>query len=343
VRSRIVYLNSNDPNPSSPGSSHPQTSASVVEPPQNPAWIYLSGLQTRSRTYMFFTSSLITSSSLQAPLSRHEHQPSSTLPNIAGLQTYFTHPTAQGNLFGERVTTHPAPYPIQALPSSHVGPLPLSGSNFSSILTSHVTNSYAPTSVTPGNPAVQTHFIDSIAQGNLLGEHVAAQYATVSFDSSISRVRPPPPGSSDTTSIFAFPNVDPYNTSMPSLTVSSPSGATSSCPPLCSSIAMYNSSNDHPWLRKRDPHLSDLECEPKRKRAKQNPTEERSTDRQNEFITAIPSATGGVMPSVPTPTSTSEDGDVTSEQESEEEWSIQYNNEVDRAFNVDLIHSLPEV
>ena len=308
---------------------------------------------------------LITSSSLQAPLTRHEHQLSSTLPNIAGSQTHFTHPTAPGILFGECVTTHPAPFPFQSPLTSHVRPRPPSGSNFSSILTSPFTNSYTPTSVMPGNPADgKTHFINPIVQENLLGEHVAARYTSAAFDS-ISRVRPPPAGTPDTPSVFAFPStdLDPYDTSIPSLTISLPRGATSSCPPLCSSIAIHpqnDSSNGHPLLRKRDPHRSDLECELKRKGARTE--ERRSTDWHSEFypsrfpapsnlrlpsykdsFSPLPatSSTEGIMSFVPeSPAATSEDGDVTSEQKSEAEWSIRYDREVKRVLDVGLMHSL---
>ena len=289
--------------------------------------------------------SLITSSS------RYEHPPSSALANLTGLQRHFTSPTAQGNLFDGCITTNSTSFESS---TSQVQPLPSSSNTF-------ISRSYPPTSIMLGSPAgVQTHFADLTVQGNLFGEQVTARSVPAPFESSISHFRPPPPNSSDIFSTFMS---DPY--SVPRLTFSSPSGATSSFPPSCppgpsSAVhSQYTSNKNNLWLGKRYLRSPDLECEPERKRTRQDLPERRSTNQQSEsndsqrlrlppiedsfpLFANTSSASEAVMsPSVPgTPATTSEDSSVISEPESVADWSITYNTEVERELDVTVVRTL---
>jgi len=112
-------------------------------------------------------------------------------------------------------------------------------------------------------------------------------------------------------------------------------------------------------LGKRDLHRTNLECEPERKKTRQNlPEERRNPNQQDEphLSQYLDSTSSLCLPlfnettrsvseaikssSVPEALSmTSEDNDDW-EQESEVNWSIRYNSEVKRALDVSLVHSL---
>jgi len=295
---------------------------------------------------------ICSSAILQPPLSRYEHQPLSMLGNPSRLQI-------QGNLFGEHVAAQSSSAFFNAsVSASHVQPPPPTSSNISpsSFFTSHSTNPY-PTPVTLGNPAaVQTHFTGPTAQGDLFGEHVAARSAHTGFESFASHLQPLPPRSSN---MFTYHSTDPnpyHTTSLPFSTVSSLSRPTSFYPtpyPPSPSIAInsqYNCSNHNSSLGKRDPHRTDLECKPERKRARQNLPEERANENQQRELhlsqyldtssLCLPSfneTTRSVSEVLPT---TSEDGADISEQGSEADWSIRYNSEVERAIDVKLLRSM---
>jgi len=145
------------------------------------------------------------------------------------------------------------------------------------------------------------------------------------------------------------------------MTVPSSSGVTP-CPPLLprSSILTYNSNNNYnSWSGKRDLHRPDTECEPQKKKIRQDPGEIKSTNQQggfhpsqglttfqsfNEFASTSSTSTGITSASVPGAHSTTSkdarDGDTTSGQGIESRWSLTYNTEVNRAIDVKLVHSL---
>jgi hypothetical protein len=139
----------------------------------------------------------------------------------------------------------------------------------------------------------------------------------------------------------------------------SPSGPASSYPPSCPSgpsSAVYGCSSQ---LGKRDPHRAGLECEPEQKRARPNLLEESTNEQigfnpsqwfaapnlalQNSFpLAATPPAPEAIMlPSVlESPSTISEDGDVTPGLESGADWSITYNTKVKREFDVSVVRPL---
>jgi len=292
-----------------------------------------------------------TSAILQPPLSRYEHQPLSMLGNPSRLQI-------QGNLFGEHVAAQSSSAFFNAsVSASHVQPPPPTSSNISpsSFFTSHSTNPY-PTPVMLGNPA--THFTGPTAQGDFFGEHVVARSAHTAFESFASHLQPLPPRSSDTSSVFTYHSTDPnpyHTTSLPFSTVSSPR-PTSFYPtlyPPSPSIAInsqYNCSNHNSSLGKRDPHRTDLECKPERKRARQNLPEERANENQQSGLhlsqcldtsslcpPSFNKTTRCVSEVLPT---TSEDGADVSKQGSEVDRSIRYNSEVERALDASFLRSI---
>jgi hypothetical protein len=239
--------------------------------------------------------SLSTSSGLQLPLGRYYHQPLSTLPNLTGLPTHFTVPTAQGIIFNKPTTA----------------------------------NSTFESSTTSGNPTA--HF-------SHYRELVAAHLAPAPFESSmfISDLSPTPRS-----------------------ILSSPSGPASSYPPSClsgPSNAVYGCFSQ---LGKRYPHCADLECEPDQKRARPNLLEE-STNEQIRFnpsqwfaapdlalpnsfplATTPPAPETIMLPSVlESPAAISEDGNDTPRVESGADWSITYNTEVQREFDVSVVDLL---
>jgi hypothetical protein len=282
-------------------------------------------------------------SSLQPPLSQYEPQWSSTLANSPGLQAQLTGAIGQGNAWAEQAITYSAPVPFQS--SSHVQP-----------------SRYLPTSVTLGNPAgLQTRVTGPTAQGNLLGRHVAAQSVSAAFECSSS---PLPSSRSDILPEFTsnLINSDLYPpNAVPFLTVTSPSGATS-CPPV-PPIAIHSRSksfNGNAWLGKRDLHPTDLEFETDRKRARQDLPERRTTNQQSDqypatsspclpplkdsfppFASTSSASEAVELPTVPEALGTSsEDGDVTSEQENGVDWSIRYNTKVKRELDLSFVCSL---
>jgi len=265
--------------------------------------------------------------------------------------------TCSSALFGEHVAAQSSSAASFNASASHVQPPPPTSSNISpsSFFTSHSTNPY-PTPVTLGNPALQTHFTGPTAQGDLFGEHVVAGSAYTAFESFASHLQPLSPRSPDISSAFTYHYTDPipyHTTSLPSSTVSSPSRPTSFYPtpyPPSPSIVInsqYNCPNNNSSLGKRDPHRTDLECKPERKRARQNLPEEGANENQQSELhlsqcldtssLCLPSfneTTRSVSEVLPT---TSEDSADISEQGSEADWSIRYNSEVERALDVSLL------
>jgi hypothetical protein len=196
-----------------------------------------------------------------------------------------------------------------------------------------------------------THFAGPTTQGNLFGEHPTVNSASASFESSMSYVGPLPQSDPNVSSAFTSYATNSY---LPTLMTSTlPSGST----PLRSSgpsIAMhsqYNSSNDTSGLGKRDLHPIDLNCEPERKKARQNSPDRVSPSQQSESYLPpcvdpsnllSPSFKDSSFPSLDTTASVPESpattyGHVIPEPESGADWSITYNSEVKRAFDVSLV------